>query len=338
MNGQGTSAQLDREQTDLEKAKAEAVARYLTPTGNVIGIGIGKKQTDGKETECLRIYVVKKQPEELITPSEVIPKGTKIAEVPIDVIEVGRFGRNGHKSLAGEGTETRPGSPIRVKTDATNVNEGAHGTLGAVVTDGEALYILGCNHVLAVNGRVSNDPKLAKIVSAEFVGVEPELGHRDEFVRLHRHAGNTVDCALARVKDRVKLPTTFPDGTVRLVSESAVAPRLGMPVAKFGAGTGLTKGKIVDVDADLYVDYSFGTYRFEHQIVIESDPPGGLFANNGDSGAIVVDPEGEASGMIFAGSGSFAVACPLQTVLAELGGQLNVKSKAPLKLVADQKK
>jgi hypothetical protein len=330
MNVQGTSPQLD-----LEKAKAEAAERYLTPNGNVIGIGMGKKQINGASTDCLRVYVVKRQPEDLIAPSQVIRKDTTISGYPVDVIEVGRFGRNGAESLAGDGTTTRPGSPIRVKTEATNVNEGALGTLGAVVTDGQALYILGCNHVLAVNGRVSDDPKLAQVVSAEFVGVEPEIAHRDRFVRLKRNGGNSVDCAIARVKDRVNLPTSFPDGTIQLVSDSATAPRFGMPVTKFGAGTGLTRGAIVDIDADLYVDYSFGTYRFDHQIIIESVPPGGVFATNGDSGAIVVDSNGEACGMIFAGSGSFAVACPLLSVLAELGGLLNVTSKAPLRLVTE---
>jgi hypothetical protein len=333
MNGERTSTQLDQ----LHRAKAEAVARYLKPNGNIVGVGIGQKPIDGKATDCVRIYVVLRQDEAAIPSSQLVPKGTTICDVPVDVIEVGRFGKNGQKPINDEGTTTRPGSPVRVRTAATNVNEGKRGTLGAVVTDGDAYYILGCNHVLAVNGRVPADPDLAQVVSGEFVGVEAKIASPDEFVPLLRDTRNSADCALARLKDRDSVPATFPDGTVRLTSPDAIAPELGMYVRKFGAGTGLTHGTIVDTDVDLYVDYSFGTFHFEHQVVIQSSEGGKEFATGGDSGSVVIAgtdaKEGQATGMIFAASGKFAVACPFSTVLSELAAQLKKASRPPVSLV-----
>ncbi len=335
MNGQSTSAQLDQ----LHTAKAAAVACYLKPNSNIVGVGIGKKLIDGAPTDCVRIYVVLRKDEVEIPESQLVPKGTLIKGVPVDVIEVGPFGKNGQKPIKDDGTTTRPGSPIRVKTAVTNVNEGRRGTLGAVVTDGEAYYILGCNHVLAVNGRVPADPDLAQVVSGEFVGGDAPLASPDEFVPLLRGPGtaNSADCAIARLKDRDSIPATFPDGTVRLTSPDAVAPEIGMYVRKFGAGTGLTRGAIVDTDVDLYVDYSFGTFLFEHQVVIQSSEDGKEFATGGDSGSIVIAAtdaqEGKATGMIFAASGTFAVACPFSTVLSELGAQLKKASRPPVSLV-----
>lgn len=315
----------------LEKAKAEAVDHLLNPNANVVGVGIGKKVMGGQATQkdCVRIYVVyKEQDKDKLSPAVLVPK--TIFDVPTDVIQVERFGRNGRpprqKEDKEEDTTTRPGSPIRVKTNATNVNEGSRGTLGALVTDGKQKYILSCNHILAVNGRVPKDPKAARIVSAEIVGTDPKIAEPGAFVRFRRDGGNSVDCAVARLTAE-RVPPTFPDGTLTLYSGDVVPPERGMKVQKFGAATGLTHGTIVDVDADLYVDYSFGTFLFEHQVIIEGVPDEEEFASAGDSGSLVVaeaqEKVSQATAMIFAASGKFAVACPLNNVLEELGANLN---------------
>jgi hypothetical protein len=58
--------------------------------------------------------------------------------------------------------------------------------------------------------------------------------------------------------------------------------------------------------------------------MIQAERDGEVFATNGDSGALVVEEEsGKAVGMIFACSGSFAVATPLKTVFNEIGGKVN---------------
>lgn len=329
MNGPNTPAVA----YDLTQAKEDAVKLLLHPNGNVVGIGIGKKVTDGKETpeDCVRVYVVSKiapnaarppwfrlepsgpQGDGELSPQHLAP--TDFHGVPTDVIEVGRFGRKGLHPQARVDTTPRPGSPIRVNTSAPNVNQGQRGTLGAVVTDGARQYILSCNHILAVNGRV---PKDAVIVSAEFVGTEDTLAKPGPFVGFERDGCNAVDCAMAPMLTPAMVQATFPDG-LALSGNQPADPGPNAKVTKLGAVTGRTYGTIVDRDAALYIDYSFGTFLFEHQFMIDGGSDGTDFATAGDSGSLVVDTDTKrAVAMIFAASGRFAVACPLTQVFKQL--------------------
>ena len=309
---------------DVKLSKAEAAKQLLSPNSNIVGVGIGKKVEMGKAApeDCVRIYVVSQ------AYSNAVP--SSVLGVPTEVIEVGNFGRKGnHSKLAGStaasGYAQGAGSPIRVKTNAPNVNEGVRGTLGAVVTDGAKEYLLSCNHLLARNRRVPMD---AVIVSAEFVGTETEIARPAYFVELNHSRGNSVDCALAELTRKV--PATFPDG-VKLASADTIDPRQVKNVTKFGAVTHRTSGTIVDTDADLYIDYRFGTFLLEHQIMIDGGDDVKYFATSGDSGSVVVDEAtGRPTALIFAASGRFAVASPLDTVLTELA-----KNGPKLKIVPE---
>jgi hypothetical protein len=317
---------------DVKSAKQNAVETLLRPNANIVGVGIGKKTVDGKLTDCVRVYVVAKLDPNNLSPKYFVPPC--FLGVPTDVIEVGYFGRRGRapKPIAQTPPSLGPGSRIRVKTDAPNVNEGSTGTLGAVVTDGATNYILSCNHILAVNGRV---PKNAEVVSAEFVGNQDTIAAPGPFVPLDPDRANSADCAVAALpKDQTKVHAKFPDG-LAVNPNGPIGPARDRKVAKFGAATFRTDGSVVDVDADLYIDYSFGTFRFEHQVMIDGGTGPDDFARNGDSGSIVVDTNtGQPTAMIFAASGRFAVACPLTTdsgtgVLDKLREQL----KQPLRFV-----
>jgi len=300
---------------DLKQAKEEAVKLLLRPNSNVVGVGIGKKVKDGKETpeDCVRVYVVSKSCPNDLSPNSLVPP--TFLDVPSDVIEVGRFGRKGKQSKMPAYTTPQPGSPIRVNTNSPNVNAGVIGTLGAVVTDGKNRYILSCNHILRRNGRVLE--KEATVVSAVFVGEQEEIATPGQFIDLDHYGGNSVDCALALLQNAEKVQATFPDD-LKLSSSAPITPTPGK-VTKLGAVTGRTYGTIVDIDADLYIDYSFGTFLLEHQVMIDGGSDTDLFAAAGDSGSIVVDQgKGQATAIIFAASGRFAVACPLETALQQL--------------------
>jgi hypothetical protein len=310
---------------DLKQAKEEAVKQLLRPNNNVVGIGIGKKVKDGRTTQedSVRVYVVSKidDPNDL-SPKSLVPPS--FSGIPTDVIEVGRFGRRGTPSKPKGNTTPQPGSLIRVKTNAPNVNEGFRGTLGAVVTDGTNHYILSCNHVLARNGRV---PAHATVVSAEFVGTQEEIARPGCFVEIDPDCGNSVDCALALLPANTKkVQVTFPEG----FNLSPAGPTDAVPdmkVTKFGGVTLRTKGTIVDTDVDLYVEYSFGSFRFEHQVMIDSGADADDFAASGDSGSIVIDQStNRPAAMIFAASGRFAVACPLKTALEKLKAELDKRA------------
>jgi hypothetical protein len=336
----------------LIDAKGLAANRLLRPNyfANVVGVGIGAKDVDNTATPtfCVRIYVVSKVGLDDLSPAEVIP--SSFLDIPTDVIEVGQLGQTGprpyqrceacgepfestdewltHRTndcklqslsrTAGTYSPQGPGSKIRVKATAPNVNSSAMGTLGAVVRDGHGTqYILGCNHTLAVNGRV---PQGSPIVSAEFVGQSTLLAKRYKFIELRSDRGNAVDCAIAEVirKPRKRVDAKFPASSFKLGSGAPAKPALGMDVQKLGGATGLTKGTVVDCDADLFVTFSFGTFRFDHQVIIDGGEDY-LFASVGDSGALVVDTGArpQARAMIFAASGQFAVACPLEDALGK---------------------
>jgi hypothetical protein len=325
----------------LRQAKEEAVKKLLGPNSNVVGVGIGKRVKGGKETaeDCVRVYVVSKNPDPNdLSSNSKVPSSFCKGAVGTDVIEVGRFGRR-RVPLKPRGatppkpprsTNPQPGSLIRVKTNAPNVNEGFRGTLGAVVTDGTDKYILSCNHVLARNGRVPE--KHATIVSAEFVGTQGEIAKPGCFVEIDPDGGNSVDCALAVLPlNGNKVHAMFPDG-FKLSPDGPDDPKPDMKVTKFGGVTHQTSGTIVDTDVDLCIEYSFGTFRFEHQVMIDggcigdggcTDDDGednvNHFAAAGDSGSIVIDESTyRPIGIVFAASGRFAVACPLKTALEKL--------------------
>jgi len=54
------------------------------------------------------------------------------------------------------------------------------------------------------------------------------------------------------------------------------------------------------------------SFRFGDQLVIESNTPGELFADGGDSGSLVVTEAGETVGIVFAGSDAQTIASPLK--------------------------
>src|SRR5262249_6821163 len=92
--------------------------------------------------------------------------------------------------------------------------------------------------------------------------------------------------------------------------------------------TGKTTGRIVDIAADILVDYNFGTFRFINQVLIEGDD--GDFAADGDSGAVVFcsspeDPAPVPVAMVFAPAGKLTAACPMWAVIKFLEAELEKK-------------
>jgi len=184
--------------------------------------------------------------------------------------------------------------------------------------------------------------------------VTPALSHKptgiarpnELFIGLMRNQRNYLDCAMAPLLD-VNSPQMKPHFRAARVAagngnsggiQDLTAPGspIGVPdrgqrVRKDGATTGLTSGTVVDVNADFYVEYSFGTFLFGDQVVIEGDDD--AFAGDGDSGSIVIDPDKkQAIAMIFAESGRFAIACSLACVLRQLKDKANASD---LSLVSD---
>jgi hypothetical protein len=207
------------------------------------------------------------------------------------------------------------------------------GTLGALVTDGSARYLLSNFHVLAGdvvsggNARVSGlgdqviQPGLidvsCNVASAQIVGFLS--GYGDPF------GGANVDAAIAKAVAGM----VAEDGDILgigTLSSATAAPFVRQRVKKSGRTTGLTSSKVSAVNATVSVAYDTecaggarGTVTFTGQVMIENR--GSKFLNSGDSGSLMVeevDVHPRAVGLLFAGSSTVAVANPIDEVLSAL--------------------
>jgi len=193
------------------------------------------------------------------------------------------------------------------------------GTLGALVTDGTANYILSNNHVLgrsdaAVPGDDVSQPGLidsncnVATVVADFTAFSP--------------LGSNVDAAIAQLR------TGTMDGTgaiedIGVINRAVVAPTVGMSVAKSGRTTGFTTGTISSINTSVSVQYQQGcghgkkfTVGYTNQIVIGP----GAFSAGGDSGSLIVTNNSAHNpvGLLFAGSSSATIANRASEVLTRL--------------------
>lgn len=305
--------------SQMHDAKEMAVDSLLRgrPYSNIVGVGMGRKVVDQKATDirCLRIYVQSKRERDYVSPAAFVPEC--FGGIKTDIIEVGLLGRAGKPGQTRDnepGKGVGPGSSIRLKTIRPNVDQGAGGTLGAVVKDAHNNnYILSCNHVLAVNGRVPLEG--ASIVTPALSNTPHKIADPSKwFIPLEDGTSNCVDCAIVPAGNDV-VPN-FRTTTLDAKDPIGEADR-GQKVQKDGAVTGLTHGTIVDLNADLFVQYRFGAFLLRDQIIIDGGD-GNDFAADGDSGTVVVNAEHQAVGLVFAEAGRFAVACPLADVFEQL--------------------
>lgn len=132
---------------------------------------------------------------------------------------------------------------------------------------------------------------------------------------------NTIDAAIALTSLLGKATPSDGYGTPKSTTGTAV---INASVKKYGRTTGLTKGKVWATNATVDVGYDAGTARFVGQIIISP----GTFSAGGDSGSLVVLDVGKGGntandrkpvGLLFAGSSSITIACPIDLVLAHFG-------------------
>ena len=306
---------------------------------NVVGVGIGIKETRGEQTGELSMVIMVRQK----LPLEGLKSGVAVPAVvdgvPTDVIEVGEL-----RALQSRTDRWRP-APGGVSIGHYQITAG---TLGCVVRDRQSgtRLILSNNHVLANSNDASPGdlilqpgPTDGGQVGANRIGVlerfcliqfsesEPTCGiansvveignaiarllgaqHRLLAKRIDPQAVNQVDAALARPDN----PADVLDEILAIGTVSGIAPAaLGMAVRKSGRTTGLTTGTINVIDATVNVSYGSGrTATFENQLVA------GPMSQGGDSGSLVVDGGAlRAVGLLFAGSEQSTIFSPIQLVL-----------------------
>jgi hypothetical protein len=323
--------------------------RHLIGRRNVVGVGVGYKESGGQVTEelAVTINVARKVPLAQLAESDKVPRD--LDGVRTDVVETGRF-------LAGEATAQaqstkdrwRPTIPPGVSIGHIEVTAG---TFGCLVRRGTEIFILSNNHVLAnVNaaqpgdaiiqpGRYDGGTAADKVAAlAEYIpidfggdsascgvatGAEKALnwaaqmlgsGHRMMAYRTSP-GENLVDAALARPLNPDQFsPDIFKIGRPKGSREAT----LGTRVQKTGRTTAYTQGSIVQIDVTTSVDYNGRLATFTHQLMASGMSAGG------DSGSAVLDEEGYVVGLLYAGSSNSTLINPVQTVLQMLNVELVV--------------
>jgi hypothetical protein len=215
-----------------------------------------------------------------------------------------------------------PLEPLRIGASVGHYQTTA-GTLGFFaqrIADG-AIGIVSNNHVLAACDCGKEGDEVLHPAAYDG-GVRPlnVIGTlAGNFPRLNIVAP-IVDCAFARLRDGVPYdPSTIGAGITLKPYPKPIARR--RDVVKKGRTTGLTDGRITAIGLDnVDVEYPFGTVFFNQQIEIESRE-GVPFSKPGDSGSLIVDPDGNPIGLLAVGTFDcrLSYANPISAVLSTLG-------------------
>jgi hypothetical protein len=199
------------------------------------------------------------------------------------------------------------------------------GTLGCfVIGRGTAgrVMLLSNNHVLANENNARTGDSIIQPGPADF-GQHPAdtIGHLAKFVRLKRR-GNAVDAAIATLADAVAYHPAPRQGLKKLAGIRQEPLDMGELVYKVGRTTGRTEGRISAIEVDISIGYDMGFLEFTGQIEVAptANKP---FSQGGDSGALIVDGQYRAVGLLIAGNDDdVTYANPIQAVLDALNIQL----------------
>lgn len=178
------------------------------------------------------------------------------------------------------------------------------GTLGCFVRTrvGGHLRVLSNNHVLADENRGKKGDAI--IQPGQFDGGkkgQDNIGTLDRFIKLRDTETNYVDAALGTIKNRIPIEFRTLTGFGSLNGMAADPVEAGEEVAKLGRTTGLTRGRVTAFELDhVVVAYDRGNLRFDNQIEIEG-AGAGPFSQGGDSGSLIIDRDGLAVALLFAG-------------------------------------
>ncbi len=292
------------------KAKHE---QHLLLKPNVVGVMIGYKQVQAKETAdlCIVTLVERKVAEKDLKKDQVVPKSYD--EVKTDVQEVGRIDALTYN--------------VRIRPARPGYSIGHYlitaGTFSCLVRDKCPpcrVYILSNNHVLAnSNAATIGDPILQP--GRYDGGTYPNdvIATLSRFVPItfaDPNAYNLVDAALALPKDqRLVIASIVGLG----IPKGTVEATLGMEVVKSGRTTQTTTGKVTGLDATVAVNYGVGVAYFRNQIITSN------MSQGGDSGSLLLSKaDTKATGLLFAGSSVVTIHNNIANVLMALGIEMVV--------------
>lgn len=290
--------------TDVKDTQEDKLWRLT----NVNGVGIGFKESKGKQTDtlCIQVYVVEKIKKRDLAPTDLVPP--EIDGVVTDVVEIGIVEA---QAFTARIRPARPGFSI-------GHPQVTAGTFGCVVRDSCYpcnYFILSNNHVLAnSNASAIGDPILQPGVADG--GVFPA----DTIARLARFEPiwfgnparyNLVDAAIARpIRSRDIIASIVNLGIPNGITEAT----LGMDVVKSGRTTETTAGQVIGIDASVGVNYgASGVAYFRNQIITTN------MSQGGDSGSLLLSrADRMATGLLFAGSSAVTIHNNISNVIMAL--------------------
>jgi hypothetical protein len=320
---------------EVDKArhvKSQVEAQLLQIPG-VTGVGVGPKMTNGQPTDQIAIIVTVTHKTDADDVDRIPPT---LSGVPTDVVELTyaplvdpvstdpahHHGPQVGPSDSSDGDESLLGlAPLAGGIEIGPVGSGG-GTLSYIVTDGNNYpYILSCFHVL------SPTPQFAKW--AEIYQPRPPIGTRPAVATNSvGYLTTTMDAGIAALTGQ--RPLASPMCISGLGPISAVLPyppSYWAVLQKVGAATGLTSGLVTATDFTAIIPYYGQNVTMTGLIQCRSTNGISVAAAPGDSGAIAVDAQLRATGMIIAGStepnfGNYWLMAPLAAILAAFGVSL----------------
>ncbi len=300
-----------------------SATKALMAKPNVVGVGVGYKLVNGEFTDEISIIanVEKKQDPSTLSKGQIIPP--TMDGFVTDVFETG-------KVVAQQDPRARV-RPVPGGMSIGHVGVTA-GTLGCWVRKNGEYHILSNNHVIGNSNQGSPGDRILQ-PGPHDSGTE-QIAELTEYVEI-KFGGpdNLVDAAIARAVEgedggsdcnianaianllnggasamgrstRLKpvktaaiedivLAEILDIGVVNEIAE----PTLGMEVKKSGRTTGLTFGKVQQIDVTINVNFGQQTAFFVDQVITND------MSDGGDSGsAIISKDDGKMVGLLFAGS------------------------------------
>ena len=317
----------------IRKVK-DQVQKAMFKKQNVVGVGIGRKITDGQVTDelCMKIYVEEKKHPSQVSARNRIEK--EVNGIKTDVVGVGKI-----RFLAcDQKTRKRPayGGDSIGSCHSTAFGYIMAGTLGCVgidKSDGKRC-ILSNNHVIAdkdsnIDSRANVGDTIVQpgtLDGGSCAGNADRIATLKRWIPFNSAGNNLVDAGIGEiitgtdVSNEIGCDIGLPNGVRELTAGDIDT----LEVQKCGRTTCHTTGTVTDIDVTVNVGYELLTptgivprsYQFIHQIFTT------YMSTSGDSGSLIMDMDNKAVGLLFAGSSTVTVANPIQTVFDELNIEL----------------
>ena len=285
--------------------------------------------------------------------SEGANPGEVIRSLPATIRGVGVSGRltEPFRALAGKPGGSSGGSsytakqnpPIKLGTSGGWGHDLANGyccggTLGCLININGEQHILSNYHVLESdmvsggNGRVkqNGDP----VIQPGLIDVGCNAANAQSVATLVVRGSlpaSNVDAAIAKVVNGMVDPSGAILGIGTLSAQTQTA-FLNQPVKKSGRTSGLTRSSVAGLNATVSVTYenecaggTAFTKTFTGQIIVNNRVKGKSFLAGGDSGSLMAEDVAtnpKAVGLLYAGSSAYAIANPIDEVLAFFGATM----------------